>query len=523
MPEFALALLFVAAMLAAVNWRMGLTLCVLTAVLQDPLRKLTPNEPAYFILFAGVVFAAAALGALLTGKRLLPNAVKGWRSQMGKPFTLFLVLVVFQAVHSFVRFGSPQIPVIGLISYLAPVPAFVFSYHFALRKGLTGMRAWMWFYVLVAGVALSGVYLEYMGLSWKALGEVGAGIVLYDVGGILEVYSGFFRSSEVAAWHTTAISCFLFILLIGRRFTLPRLVMTVALVGLLVSLGMLTGRRKMLVAITVFVCAHFALVAWFQNRSTRPAVFAATAGALAYVAAVGMLTPDGGESSTKHLKLDPSERFQHYTVRNQSVFADVPKRFDQLGIQPVMWAIDRYGVLGAGLGTGSQGVQHVEAAATINRGAAEGGLGKITMELGVPGLLIVPWLVVAFARYVRKLLTAVTRMSRQHARFSYGLVAFLIANVAIFTVATQVFGDVFVLLMIGWTVGFLLAMPELAARDASSRQQRAARRESAMFDMQAIDAAHKSLNTVRPELVEAHSSFDKLRTNELQTSPGRIN
>lgn len=58
MPELALALLFVAAMLAAVNWRMGLTPCVLTAVLQDPLRKLTPNEPAYF----GDVFVLLIIG-----------------------------------------------------------------------------------------------------------------------------------------------------------------------------------------------------------------------------------------------------------------------------------------------------------------------------------------------------------------------------------------------------------------------------------------------------------------------------
>jgi hypothetical protein len=486
MLELAFAILFLVAVLAGGNWRLGLTLCTAMAVLQDVLRKLTPNEPAYFVLFAGVVFAAAALGAMMTGKRLTPNVIQGWKSQMGKPFSLFLVLVGLQAMHSLARFGIPQMTVIGLMVYLAPIPAIVFAYQFALRRGLAGIRTWMWSYVLIAGAALSGVYLEYLGFGWKALGEVGQGLVIYDVGTVLKAFSGFFRTSEIAAWHTAAVSCFLFVLLIGRRITLPRLLLAVALIALLASLGVLTGRRKMLVMMTVFVSAYFFVVLWFQNRSTRPALFAAGAGVLAYIAVVGMLTPDGGKSDTRYLKLDPSERYQQYTVRGKSVFGDIPKRFDELGVQPVLWAVQGFGVFGAGLGTGSQGVQHVAAAAAINRGAAEGGLGKITMELGVPGLFLLVWLVKAFSRYVRKLLAATTKLSRQHARFAYGMVAFLIANTAAFSVATQVFGDIYVLLMMGWAVGFLLAMPVLAEREVEIRQQRVERREAMLNALPAL-------------------------------------
>jgi hypothetical protein len=313
---------------------------------------------------------------------------------------------------------------------------------------------------------------------------VGLGLTIYDVGTVLKAFSGFFRSSEIAAWHASAVSCFLFILLIGRRITLPRLVLAIALIALLASLGVLTGRRKMLVVVTVFVFAYFFLVSWFQNRSTRPAIFAAVAGMLAYVAVVGMMTPDGGKSETRYLKV--AERYQQYTVRGKSVFGDIPKRFDELGVQPVMWAVNGYGLFGAGLGTGSQGVQHVADTAAINRGAAEGGLGKITMELGVPGLFLLVWLVWAFSRYVRKLLAATTKLSRQHARIAYGLVAFLIANTATFSVSTQAFGDLFVLLMMGWAVGFLLAMPVLATRDVAVRQQRAEKREAMLNALPAL-------------------------------------
>jgi len=55
-------------------------------------------------------------------------------------------------------------------------------------------------------------------------------------------------------------------------------------------------------------------------------------------------------------------------------------------------------------------------------------------------------------------------ISPGHARFGYGLVAFLAANGAAFSVATQAFGDLFVLLTLGWTLGFLLALPVLAKR-----------------------------------------------------------
>ena len=40
----------------------------------------------------------------------------------------------------------------------------------------------------------------------------------------------------------------------------------------------------------------------------------------------------------------------------------------------------------------------------------------------------------------------------------YGLVAFMAANIPLFVVATQVFGDLFVLLILGWIFGFTVAI-----------------------------------------------------------------
>ena len=61
----------------------------------------------------------------------------------------------------------------------------------------------------------------------------------------------------------------------------------------------------------------------------------------------------------------------------------------------------------------------------------------------------------------------VSARSARLARLSYGIFALLVANGAVFSVATQVFGDVFVLLVLGLNLGFLLAMPVLAEHEAA--------------------------------------------------------
>ena len=469
-----------AAMLSVTNWRWGLFLCVMVGILQDPLRKIAPNQPGYFVVLVGVVFGAAWFGAVLARVRLGPSVMQGWKRAMGTPFTLFLILVALQAFQSYARFGSARMTGIGLMVWLAPVPAIVLAYQFAVRRGMGGLRRWMLLYCAAAMVSLAGVYFQYAGFDWPVLGEVGVGIKIYDVGTVLTAFSGFFRSSEIAAWHTATISACVFMLFNMRRMTLMRLLMAGAIVALLLSLGILTGRRKMLVEVAVFVSVYFFLVAWFQRGASRLAIGALLAGLVVWAGVVGLTDPDAVDrrSDRSEYRLGAGERYKGYAVRGQSVLEDVPNRFANLGIAPIGWAMNRYGWFGAGLGTGSQTGAGDDAGPQIARGAAEGGLGKITMELGVPGLLLMLWLLVAFARYVRRVLTVTTRSSLPHARLAYGLVALLVAKVASFSVAAPVYSDLFVLLIMGWLVGFVLAMPVLAARAQAATLARAQRQSA---------------------------------------------
>jgi hypothetical protein len=323
---------------------------------------------------------------------------------------------------------------------------------------------------VLAMLSLSGVYFEYNGYHWAALGEVGEGLPIFDLGTLLKAYSGFFRSSEIAAWHTAAISCLIFTLSVGKRATLVRVATGLMLIAILVSLGILTGRRKMLVEILVFLGAYLFLYASVQRGATKLAVGALIASAGAYVIVVGFVQPDLVESSyTKSMNIEDAHTIRGYALRGQSVFADLPARVSGLGIAPVQWAVNTYGWLGAGLGTGSQGTQNIADVRGIRQGAAEGGLGKITMELGVPGLPLLVWLLFKLARQIREQLALTARLSQEHLRISFGLVAFLAANIATFTIATQAYSDLFILLVLGWAVGFLFAMPVLALQSASRR------------------------------------------------------
>ena len=368
---------------------------------------------------------------------------------------------------------------IGLLSYFAPLPAVVFAYQFAVRLDLGGITRWMWLYVFLASISLSGVYLEYIEVDWTALGEVGEGLIIYDVSMALKAYSGFFRSSEIAAWHTATIACFSFLLLVGQRRSFPRLMLAAGLVMFLIAIGALTGRRKMLVQIAIFISVYFVLIAWFQRGATKIAGVIGFAGLISYVAIIGLVEPDPGDRSfsSHELSVGPDQLYQAYALRSRSVVEDIPDRISQLGLQPVKWVVDQYGWFGAGLGTGSQGAQHFGADEALDRGAAEGGLGKLTLELGVPGLLIVVWLVYAMARYIWRSLAYLAVTSTAHARFGYGLLAFIAANAAAFSVATQAYGDLFVLLSLGWALGFLLALPVLAQRAVQAAQKVPARTE----------------------------------------------
>jgi hypothetical protein len=375
-----------------------------------------------------------------------------------------VILALMQAVHSLARYGNPMLTGIGMLSYFAPIPAVVLAHQFALRRGMIGISLWMRFYVVLASLALISVYLEYSGVVSQILGEVGGGVFISGAGAYYKGNSGIFRGAEIAAWHAATAACFSFMLLWGRRLSIAKVILALALVGFFVGLGILTGRRKMIIEVAIFMSTFVALVVWFRHRAGKMAILVSIFGMLVYLGTVGLVTPSRGEVGSgraQEIRTQDSS-FSKYSRRAKSVFADVPDRINEMGIQPVGWAVNQFGWQGAGLGVGSQGTAHF---GVNTSGAAEGGLGKLTVELGLPGVALVGWLLISFVLYIWRLLAPLARNSPKHANLAFGLIAFMLANLAAFSVATQAYADIFVLLTLGWCLGFLLALPVLANTD----------------------------------------------------------
>jgi len=234
--------------------------------------------------------------------------------------------------------------------------------------------------------------------------------------------------------------------------------------ALLLGLGVLTSRRKIVIEFAVFLGTYFILWALMEKKVGKLAIIAVTGAA---VVGYAWLASELREQVPQQ-DLDASN-FSIYVERSQGAFRDVPSRFVELGIAPVMWAYEGFGLFGAGLGTGTQGAQHFGAEAAV-AGVAEGGLGKITLELGIPGLFVMGWFAISLFRHIWRIMRAASRHSLRMARLSFGLFSFLVANLATFSVATQAFSDFFILLILSWTLAFLLAVPMLIEREMRARQ-----------------------------------------------------
>lgn len=432
---------------ALANWRNGLFACIAVGFLQDPLRKLWPGEPIYLTALVGVLVAVVALGAAYRGELLTITTTVEWR-RFRWPVAAFCVVVVGQAVRTLAEHQSVKLAVLGLMAYLAPVTAAAVGYAFARSSSM--LKRFLICYVMFSVAAATGVYLAFLGYDWQVLDQVGSGLILFAQGMQLDLYPGFMRSPEVAAWHAAAGMCVVMILGSMTKRPIGRLAAAV-LMFLLLGAAVLTGRRKVLVEIVLFLAAYWASLAYTRAGARRVVGVAALTALIAWLALPQLLEPE-----------DIGPRLQPYVLHGATGFADAPDRFSSLGLASVGWAFDQYGLAGAGAGTGSQGSQHFAGEAELVGGAAEGGLGKITAELGLPGLLAGAWVLTALVWALWRGQGEAQRLSPESAALRYGLLAFLSANAVGFVVASQVYGDLFVLLLLGWCIGFVLAIPRLA-------------------------------------------------------------
>jgi hypothetical protein len=130
-------------------------------------------------------------------------------------------------------------------------------------------------------------------------------------------------------------------------------------------------------------------------------------------------------------------------------------------------SIQQHGFLGAGLGAATQGVRHLTGA-DFDLGWQEGGFGKLVVELGVPGLLVVALL--GFVMFVMMLrLTAVGDIEGTSQILRVGLFGMVVANAVNFIASAQAYSDPVLTLSSAFFLGCLFATATLDERLAATK------------------------------------------------------
>ncbi len=434
--------------LCLVDLRKGFLVCVIIGLLQDLLRKLMPDQPVYFTVLVGAMMGATFLGALLRGVPLNFRSINAWDSTLRTPLKLFIGMVAFQCCNAYLNASSIVVPFIGLIAYLAPLPALLLAYRYA--ESQERVISFLQLYLLLCLLLLSGVYLSVFGMKWELLNSVGKGLTIYTSRGAVSLPSGFFRAPEVAAWHAGAAICFLIILATVTRKQAVRWG-TPILIALLLGVIMFTGRRKMFMEVAMFIPLYGLFIAWFRRGSMKLAVPLAILSLVMAVAIFGDVLPE-----------ETTETISPYLERTSKLQqSGVVDRLLLMTVYSFEWVVKKNGFFGSGAGMGSQGAQHFGAGRSATGAASEGGASKVLAELGVLGLLIFGWFLSNLLVYLYRVMLFAQRLSPDRGNLIYGIMEFLMANSVVFVTASQIYGDIFVLLILGWLVGFLLAVPRM--------------------------------------------------------------
>ncbi len=435
------AVLLVSMTIAFTNWRHGWMAAVVCGVLQDPVRKLTPGTPPALTMSIVAVYAVILFAALASLQRNRADFSKRFPN-LYSVVALFLVMLVFAALNGLVTFGLEawQVPALSLLIYMLPIPAVLLGYAWLQREDQ--LVKFFVFYAVLTSIALIGTVLEYLNFQSRALGVVAMpyGYVRHLPGLQIRVLSGIYRAPDIMGWHAATLTAIAVILAIRARvFVRAWPWVLVAAWGFLNCL--ISGRRKAVYMVAVFGLAFI----WRYARrmtSTQIALI------LTVGVALGLVLNEIGSR----------EASQVYAQGAATTAGEVLQRLE--GGMAATFEQSSY--LGAGLGSATQGVRHVVGRES-DFGWQEGGLGKLAVELGLPGLIVAALLAWALLRMMMRI-TAVGDIPGTTQLLRVGLFALVIANIGNFLASAQAYSDPVLTLMTAFFAGCLFATAALDER-----------------------------------------------------------
>lgn len=436
------AVLLTSMAVALTNWRHGWFAAIVCGILQDPVRKLTPGTPPWLTMSIVAVYAVILFAALTSLQRNRVDFAKRFPN-LYSALALFLVMLVFAALNGLATFGLGAwvVPALSLLIYMLPIPAVLMGYTWLERE--EQLVRFFVFYAVLTSVALIGTPLEYFRIfNSPVLGMVAMpeGFIRHLPGLQIRVLSGIYRAPDIMAWHAATLTA------IGIMFAIRARVfgrawpwIAVAAWGFLNCL--ISGRRKAVYMVAVFALAF--LWRYFRRLNTTQVVLALTLG----LAVVLVLREVGSREDS-----------QVYTQGAKTTTAEVLQRLEG----GVFGTFQQNSLLGAGLGSATQGIRHVSGRES-DFGWQEGGLAKLAAELGLQGLIAAALLAWAMFRMMLRI-SAVSDIPGTTQVIRAGLFGLVIANIANFLTSAQAYSDPVLTLTTAFFVGCLFATAALDER-----------------------------------------------------------
>jgi hypothetical protein len=227
-----------------------------------------------------------------------------------------------------------------------------------------------------------------------------------------------------------------------------------------------TARRKALVLVLAFTAIYSILYSRRADAQAKEQLIANLFGVagLSYVAYYLLLSGALGDN------------FNEYLKRASTASGELISRFRDMGYNAGVRAFELSDGIGLGIGAASQtgglqlnfDVQNQYGSAL--RYVAESGLGKIVVELGLPGIIIIAMLSFYIFQAVRRNFSLLKYLPPSTSILLMGLLAFSLANIPFYLAASQVYSDPYILIVLSLCFGSSLAIPSLLARNQQALQ-----------------------------------------------------
>jgi hypothetical protein len=287
---------------------------------------------------------------------------------------------------------------------------------------------------------------------------VGEGLLItFRYGFSAQGASGFWRTSEIASWQLSAAACIAASMAVASQKPTTQFGLLLMAAGF-AFLTILTGRRKAQVLIMAFVAIYLLLFSRRASPASKERVITSVLGVagISYPLYAFILSENLGEN------------FGEYTNRSLTIQQDLVERFDSQGIGATLRAIQVSDGIGMGVGAGASTgglIQNAARDAIQSVGfVSEGGGGRLILELGIPGMVILGVILVLMGMVLLRNFRLLKQLPQSTSALLMGLMSFALANVPAFFSAAQLYGDPFVLILMSLSLGSFLAVPSLVSQ-----------------------------------------------------------